>query len=289
MNGTQRTGTASSVVGERAAAGRPPSAVRDCLAIDVHGHFGLYPSDPHHPQDGQLMTGDVETVRRRAGSARTRLTVVSSLTALLPRGNNDPLKGNVEAAAAVAPYAELRHWVVVDPLRPDTFRQAAEMLGSPRCAGIKIHPEEHVYPIAQHGAAIFKFAAERRAVVITHSGEKNSLPEDFVRFADAYPEVTLILSHLGHGWDGDRSHQVRAIQASRRGNIYVDTSSIASMIARLVEWAVAEVGADRILYGTDSPLYYAPAQRARIDTAEISDEAKRKILCENSERVLRLG
>jgi uncharacterized protein len=47
------------------------------------------------------------------------------------------------------------------------------------------------------------------------------------------------------------------------------------------------VGADHILYGTDSPLYFAPMQRARIEHAEMPDEAKRSILRDNAIRVLR--
>ena len=47
------------------------------------------------------------------------------------------------------------------------------------------------------GRAIFEFAAEHRAIILTHSGEENSLPEDFVPFANDYPEVRLILAHIG--------------------------------------------------------------------------------------------
>lgn len=40
--------------------------------------------------------------------------------------------------------------------------------------------------------------------------------------------------------------------------------------------------ADRLLLGTDTPLYHAGMQRARIETAEIPDDAKRLILHENA-------
>jgi predicted TIM-barrel fold metal-dependent hydrolase len=47
------------------------------------------------------------------------------------------------------------------------------------------------------------------------------------------------------------------------------------------------MGPERILFGTDTPLYFSPMQRARVDNAEISDGAKRMILRENAERVFR--
>ena len=56
----------------------------------------------------------------------------------------------------------------------------------------------------------------------------------------------------------------------------------------LVEWAVREIGAHRILFGTDTPLYSAPMQRARIDYAEINDDDKRVILWENAAKLLNL-
>src|SRR5262249_26429929 len=158
------------------------------------------------------MTGDADVVVRRARQANIRLTIVSPLQALLPRFHGDSVAGNIDAAHVVAKMPELMHWVVIDPLKTETYRQAEEMLESPKCAGIKIHPEEHGYPIAQHGEAIFAFAAKHRAVVLGHSSEQNSLAADYVKFANEFSEVTLIIAHLGCGWDGDLTHQVRAIQ-----------------------------------------------------------------------------
>src|SRR5262249_44738417 len=150
-----------------------------------------------------FMTGDGAEVVRRARMADTRLTIVSPLLGLLPRGGADPAEGNREAARVVAETEGLLQYVLIDPTTPETFGQAEEMLKLPKCVGIKIHPEEHVYPIVQHGRAVFEFAARHRAVVLTHTSEQNSLAADFVPFANAFPEVRLILAHIGHGWDGD--------------------------------------------------------------------------------------
>jgi predicted TIM-barrel fold metal-dependent hydrolase len=178
--------------------------------------------------------------------------------------------------------------VIIDPNRPATYDQARQMLTQPRCVGIKIHPEEHIYPIRRHGDALFAFAAEHRAVVLSHSSERNSIAADLAFFADRYPEMTLILAHIGCGFDGDPTHQVRAAAGCRHGNVYADTSSAQSIMPGLIELAVREMGADRILYGTDTPLYFAPMQRARIDHADLPDEQKRMILRDNAVRLLGL-
>ena len=57
---------------------------------------------------------------------------------------------------------------------------------------------------------------------------------------------------------------------------------------RLIEWAVGEIGAERLLFGTDTPLYFTAFQRARIDYAEITLEQKRCILRENAIKLLSL-
>jgi len=75
-------------------------------------------------------------------------------------------------------------------------------------------------------------------VVLTHSGEEKSVPEDFVPFCNDFPQARLILAHIGCSCDNDLSHQVRAVQMSRHGNIFADTSSASNIMPGLIEWAV---------------------------------------------------
>lgn len=257
-------------------------------AIDVHAHYGrnLREGVPDYIND--FMTGDAAEVARRAAAVNIQWTIVSPLQALFPRFHGDALAGNISAARDVAATDGLLQYVVIDPRRPETYDQADEMLRTPRCVGIKIHPEEHGYPIVDFGGPIFEFAAERRAVVLSHTSEQLSLASDLIPFANQHPEMKLILAHIGHGWDGDPTHQVRAIQASRHGNVYADTSSARSITPNLIEWAVREIGAERVLFGTDTPLYHTSMQRIRIDHAEVSDREKRMILRENAVRLFRL-
>ena len=257
-------------------------------AIDVHAHYGDYFNAPHELSN-TFRSGDAATVEARALAARTQITIVSPLQALVPRFQGDPEAGNDDAAARIAKHSALRFWVVIDPLKPRTYEQAEKMLALPHCAGIKIHPEEHGYPIARHGSTLFEFAQKNGATILTHSGEENSLPEDFARFCDVFSDVVLILAHLGCGYDNDPSHQVRAIQKTKSENVFVDTSSAQSLTPNLIEWAVGEIGAERILYGTDAPLYSSAMQRARIDSADIDDDSKRLILRDNALRILSLA
>jgi len=251
-------------------------------AIDVHGHYGRNFRDGVADFVNDFMTADAAEVARRAALNNIEWTIVSPLEALMPRFKGDAVAGNRSAARDVAATPGLLQYVVIDPRKPETYEQADEMLRQPRCVGIKIHPEEHGYPVAEFGRPMFEFAAERRAVVLSHTSEQNSLASDLVVFANEFPEMKLLLAHIGCGWDGDPTHQVRAIQASTQGNVYADTSSARSITPNLIEWAVSEVGAERVLFGTDTPLYHTSMQRIRIDHAGISEREKRMILRDNA-------
>lgn len=253
----------------------------DIQAIDVHGHYGVYERAGNRLAQ-QFMSASLSEVVERAARQSIELTIVSPLSALLPRGGADVVAGNAEAFAQVRHEPRARHYVVIDPRVPATFAQAEQMLATPQCVGIKIHPEEHVYPVAQWGRPVFEFAARWGAVILAHTSEANSLCADMVGWADEFPEIRLILAHIGHGGDGDYSHQVRGVQASRRGNVWADTSSARSITPGLIEWAVREVGPERVLFGSDTPLYHCGMHRARIELAEIPPAQRQMILRDNA-------
>lgn len=265
-------------------------------AIDAHGHYGVYP--PSNPVERgnrltcEFMSGSAREVAVRAEECDVDWTVVSPLSGLMPRGTEtDVAAGNAEAFRQIPRVPGLLQYVIVNPLQPKTYDQARMMLKSPWCVGIKIHPEEHCYRIADHGDALFKFFEDVDAPVMTHSGCPNSLPAAFVPFANRYPTVRLLLAHLGNG-AGDKARpdlQVRAIHAAKHGNVWVDTSSARSILPGLVEWAVKEIGAERLLFGSDTPLYHVALQRTRIEVAKIPTKAKRLILRDNALKFFRLN
>lgn len=256
----------------------------DYPAIDSHGHYGDYLRVDGDELVNRCMSGTAAAVATRAAACGVTHTIVSPLAGLLPRGQADAVAGNEQAFREVPQVKGLLQYVIVNPLQPRTYDQAREMLQSPWCVGVKLHPEEHGYAIREHGAALVAFLEELGAPVMTHSGCPNSLPADFLPFVDRHPGVRLLLAHLGNG-TGDHGRvdlQVRAIQSARHGNIWVDTSSARSLLPGLIEWAVREVGAERLLFGSDTPLYHVAMQQARIESAEIPAVAKRLILHDNA-------
>lgn len=258
--------------------------IRAVPAIDFHSHYGpMRCAGSYYP--GAIENTSAEHLLRSMSLANIAVSVNSHNYALLTRGNGDVLRGNEMLMESVDAMKGVYGWAVVNPLVPESLAQAREMLRHPKILGIKVHPEEHVYPIREYGEKIYEFAADAGCPIITHSGEANSMPEDFCVFANRYPTVKTICSHLGCGWDGSFEHQLIAIEQNTADNLYTDTSSAKSVMANLLEYAVKRIGSERILFGTDNGYYFSPSQRIRVDGADLSDDDKLNILYRNALRI----
>jgi predicted TIM-barrel fold metal-dependent hydrolase len=133
-------------------------------------------------------------------------------------------------------------------------------------------------------------AAEKHGlVVLQHAWSMTKIrqrsfhtdPEDVATLARRFPRVRIIMAHLtGCG--------VRGVLAVKDcANVVVDTSGAAPE-AGLVEYAVAQLGAERVLYGSDGPIRDFAVALARITGTRLDAGAKRKILRDNARNLLRL-
>ncbi len=261
--------------------------IRNIKAIDTHCHLGNTLASSPKPYWGSETFGSPEYVAANMKNANIGIAVPSAFEALMPRGYGDAVYGNKVLLETVEKMGSHMYMMaVINPLQKESFAQAADLLQHPKCLGLKVHPEEHMYPILKYGGDIYEFAAKHSALIVTHSGEINSMPEDFCLFANRFPEVTTIVSHLGCGYDGGLDHQVKAIEMNEHNNLYTDTSSAKTLLCEILERAVARIGSEKILFGTDSGCYFSPAHRARVDCAYISDEDKKNILYRNALRLL---
>jgi len=257
-------------------------------AIDMHGHVGMLPNPS--PIETRLFNVTVEEILDRARSCNITLTCASDLGAFRPHeGPTDVIAANRRAQRAAEEHDGLRFYAVLNPKESACWDQVEDLLDHPRCAGVKLHPRWNHWNLDDCGERVFAFLNERGSLVSTHTGNPRCEPERFIPFANKYPDVKLILAHLGHDEvDDTLDRQIKAIEASTQGNVWVDTSSSRSITSGLIEHAVQRIGAERIVFGTDTPLYFSPVQKARIAYARISGEAKRKIFRDNARSLLGL-
>src|SRR5262249_54520686 len=129
-------------------------------------------------------------------------------------------------------------------------------------------------------------AAELKAPILQHTWFKangnfpgESTPLDLVELAKRHPKATLICGHSG----GDWQLGIRAIRASTY--LYTETGG-SDPTSRFAEMAVKELGAERVLYGSDAGGRSFASQLAKVQGADVPDDAKKKILGENLKRLL---
>lgn len=129
-------------------------------------------------------------------------------------------------------------------------------------------------------------AGELHAAVYQHTWIKaggnlagESSPEDLVALASRHPSIPLICGHTGGNWE----HGIRTVRASP--NVAIDLAG-SDPTAGLVEMAVRELGARRVIYGSDVGGRSFASQLAKVRSAAISEEDKRSIFGGNLRAML---
>jgi predicted TIM-barrel fold metal-dependent hydrolase len=134
--------------------------------------------------------------------------------------------------------------------------------------------------------AIIRRTAELKGAIYQHTWLKTgenlpgeSSPLDLAELAARHPSVPLICGHTGGDWE----RAIRAIRTHK--NVLIDTSG-SDPTAGLVEMAVRELGAERILYGSDCGGRSFASQLGKVLSAEIPEAARKQILGGNLRRLL---
>ncbi len=176
-------------------------------------------------------------------------------------------------------------FVKIDPYDPSDgladLKLGAEKYG---VRGVKLHPGHQAFRMdAKFVEPIIEKATMYGAAVLFHTGEPAyyAHPWQVMRWAESYPKAKLILGHMGESWYGADAVHV----AERCKNVILETST---SNAPSIALAVDVIGAERVIYGSDSPWGSQPAEIAKIKDLPISDSDKAMILGESAWRMLQI-
>ena len=133
---------------------------------------------------------------------------------------------------------------------------------------------------------IIRRASELKAVVYQHTWQKStgnqpgeSTPNDLVELAARHPNASMICGHCGGNWELG----IRAVRQQKNISVGIGGSD---PTAGFVEMAVRELGAERVLYGSDIGGRSFASQLAKVRGARIPDDDKSQILGQNLKRML---
>ncbi|NOZ22006.1 MAG: amidohydrolase [Planctomycetes bacterium] len=141
--------------------------------------------------------------------------------------------------------------------------------------------DPRVFPIVERAIELDVPILQHTWLKVTGNLEFESTPDHFADLATRYPEAKLIFGHTGGDWE----YGVKAVTSCP--NTYLETAG-GNPEAGFVETAVREVGAERVVYGSDAPGRSFASQMAKVYGADISDEERGLILGKNMETLLNL-
>ena len=248
--------------------------IDDIEFIDIHAHLGPYGNMhiPLNDVDGMVFMKDTCGIDK---------TVVGAT----PACSSDFVWGNNLMREAIKKHrGRIYGAVVVNGNYPERSVDELDLCfaADRHVIMIKIHPNLACCKLDDRRMkGIYRFAVERKLFVLVHTWLDNDdygNQDLFAAVAKDYPDIRWIMGHSGGPFGG-----VHAVELAQKvTNIYLDlTLSIAP--ARQIEFFVKEVGADRVMFGTDNPFIDPRPQVGRLCLA--SDHV-RPSSCEYRSQIL---
>lgn len=162
---------------------------------------------------------------------------------------------------------------------PESLAELERCVAHGPMVGVKLWVAAHCN--SENLDPLIRRAHELNAVIFQHTWYKvmpnyagESTPADLVELAKRHPGVRMICGHTGGDWE----QGVRTIAPNKC--LYADLAG-SDPVAGYTEMAVREMGADRVIYGSDVGGRSFASQLAKVLGAEIPEDAKKKILAQN--------
>lgn len=234
------------------------------MIVDIHTHVFNAKTDfgPKLKTDMSLcgvdpsVWGDVKA-QHLENTLAADVAVVFGLQASAT-GWNIP---NDEVAAHVAKAKDrLLFFTSIDPLKPDYMEELERCHTELGAVGVKMAPlYQNVHPSDPRCYNIYRYCIKNGLPILFHTGTSfvsgtpldYSRPVHFDTVAVDFPDLRMILAHLGHPWEGETISVIR-----RNANVYADLSALYyrpwqfyNSMRLLVEYHAEH----KLLFGSDSP------------------------------------
>jgi predicted TIM-barrel fold metal-dependent hydrolase len=236
------------------------------VIVDAHVHWrgGVYPGDQR---------AGAEDLFRAMESADVSKAVVVGLD---PQDRETIDKVTDTYASRLAAFIDVTPAESSSAPVDEAVRRAAGLGESYIKCGSSELPEDYFRPVLE-------LARSEKLPIMLHTGDFSyTAPAMMAGMIRDFPDVAFILAHMG-----SLAFVQDAIEvAAAFSNTYLETSGMTS--PAMLRRAVSEVGADRILFGSDYPFWHPAVERARIEGAKLDLASTKLIMGENAARLLDL-
>ncbi|MDB5526673.1 MAG: amidohydrolase family protein [Rhizobium sp.] len=237
------------------------------LIIDAHNHLGIRPGAR---QTGAELVAKIDAVG-----------VDKAVMFPFVEGNftNDPIKEAFDQFPdRLIPFCAVNPW---ESNAADEVRRCVVDWGF---KGLKLHPTVNGFHLSDPLLVdpLFSVADELGIPIIVHgASDLYNSPPEFAVMAARFPNVPLLMAHMGFFWSVDQ-----AIQFARQyPNLYLETSRAPIFE---IQTAVRELGPDKVIWGTDSPFVDYEWEFKKMERATADRDGYAQIVGGNIARLLRL-
>ncbi len=264
------------------------------FTVDMHTHT-------REDMEGLLMYCDcmgtpdeLLSIMKAEGIDTAVVLPVSPLTGFNDDLVSDIKQRNVQKCLMYRNHEEFIVFINLHPRmgKKEMLSELMEKVENFNARGIKLHPEVGCYypndeslwpvyekatdlglPILSHGGGLF------------HMGKEFTIPSNFEGVLENFPDLTLIIAHMGI-WSNFNKYKAGALKlAERFSNVYFDISDVIN--DGIIEF-VRKIGIDRVMFGSDYPGNNPGNERKKILNMEFTESEKAAILGGNSKRILKL-
>jgi len=171
--------------------------------------------------------------------------------------------------------------------------------------GIKMHPMAQSFDVRDERLdELYNKCSEYSFGILIHCGRvSNARLNEYSDFEcilpiiEKYPKLPIVLAHMA---DGNVEHVLKA--SKEYSNVYFDTSIVISGYPEIMNvnepsWleddqvvaVINEIGADKVIFGSDFPWGSPIHDLKRIMNLKLTDQQKRLIFSENAKRIFHLN
>ncbi len=252
--------------------------------IDTHAHLGT--------GSAYQAAGSAERVLKIMDDNGIGQSIISPMPDYpTPDGIKDSMVQNDHIAQAIKKYPDRfpRGLGVVQPRHGDRalpeVDRIMEQLG---LSGLAF--DNNYSGLAIDNPAMFNIferaAKYKNVIVMVHTNQYSILevPFQLGKVVGAFPDITFIAAHPMMS----STHRSASIELAKTyPNLYFDICA-SSYHQRAMEKAVAAIGEDRLLFGSDNPYYSYCMDKAILLKSNVSEEAKNKIFYKNAKKLFGL-
>jgi predicted TIM-barrel fold metal-dependent hydrolase len=263
--------------------------------IDVHGH--VYTENGHDSgwEIHQAPRGPLQADTFARAVRESRLGAGGKMVVFAGSGMED-FKDDSTAArraneAAVA-VADSDRDLFVLGFTPDPFRVAQTTVAMDEWVkerGARIVGEicPYIFGSAREGPAMDAIYQQAIALDVPISNHSSTAEDSaaVARLAERHRDARIIMAHIGGTWAFREGIAV----ARQHDNVWVDTSGWPMVAGGTMEVALRELGASKLLFGTDYPLCDIDTWIGRLERLPVSQDDRERIAWRNAAELMRIS